>query len=319
MWQYIAKRFLLMIPTLLGVAILAFVLLRIVPGDVVEARFMAAGQGQYVDKDLMAAERAKLGLDQPVWKQFVSWMWGLVRLDLGLSMWTGAPILQEIKLRFALSLQLALMATVVATVLAIPLGIVAALKQDTWIDYVVRVFSIAGLAMPSFWLGILIILGFLIIFRWLPPMVYTPFWVDPWQNLAQLIWPALAVGYRYSAVATRMTRSAMLEVLREDYIRTARAKGLWLKLILIRHALKNALLPVVTVIGLEFAFLLGGLVVTEQVFNLNGLGLLFVEAISRRDYTLTQALILLIASSFILVNFFMDITYAWLDPRIRHR
>jgi peptide/nickel transport system permease protein len=319
MWKYIVKRFLLMIPTLLGVAILAFVLLRLVPGDVVEARYIAAGQGQFVDRALMAQERARLGLDQPLWKQFVHWMWGLLRGDLGISMWTEAPIVEEIRLRFALSLQLAIMATVVATLLAIPLGIVAALKQDTWIDYVVRVFSIAGLAMPSFWLGILIILGFLIVFRWLPPMVYTPFWVDPWQNLLQLIWPALAVGYRYSAVATRMTRSAMLEVLREDYIRTARAKGLWLKLILVRHALKNAMLPVVTVIALEFAFLLGGLVVTEQVFNLNGLGLLFVEAVARRDYTLTQALVMLVASAYIIVNFFMDITYGWLDPRIRHR
>jgi peptide/nickel transport system permease protein len=319
MWKYIVKRFFLMIPTLLGVAILTFLLLRIVPGDVVEARFVAAGQGQFVDRALMDMERAKLGLDQPVWKQFVMWLWGLVRLDLGLSMWTGSPITEEIKLRLALSLQLALMATVVATLLAIPLGVVAALKQDTWVDYVVRIFSIAGLATPSFWLGIVIILGLLVIFKWLPPMVYTPFWVDPWQNLAQLIWPALAVGYRYSAVATRMTRSAMLEVLREDYIRTARAKGLWLKLILVRHALKNAMLPVVTVIGLEFAFLLGGLVVTEQVFNLNGIGLLFVEAIARRDYTLTQALVLLTASAFIVVNFLMDVMYAWLDPRIRFR
>jgi len=280
-------------------------------------RFVA--QGQYSSQEVLALERAKLGLDKPVWEQFTTWMSGLLRLDFGVSMWTGAPITEEIKLRFALSLQLALMATVVATLLAIPLGIVAALKQDTWVDYAVRIFSIAGLAIPSFWLGILMILGFLIIFKWLPPMVYTPFWVDPWQNLAQLAWPALAVGYRYSAVATRMTRSSMLEVLREDYIRTARAKGLWLKLILVRHALKNAMLPVVTVIGLEFAFLLGGLVVTEQVFNLNGLGLLFVQAIARRDYTLTQALVLLVASVFILVNFFMDVMYAWLDPRIRQR
>jgi peptide/nickel transport system permease protein len=319
MHKYIAKRFLLMIPTLLGVAVIAFLLLRIVPGDVVDARFMGTGQGQFISQEMIADERAKLGLDQPLWKQFATWMWGLVRLDFGVSMWTGAPITEEIRLRFARSLQVAVMATVVATLLAIPLGVIAALKQDTWIDYVVRVFSIAGLATPSFWLGIVIILGLLIVFRWLPPMVYTPFWVDPWQNLAQLIWPALAVGYRYSAVATRMTRSAMLEVLREDYIRTARAKGLWLKLILVRHALKNAMLPVVTVIGLEFAFLLGGLVVTEQVFNLNGLGLLFVEAVARRDYTLTQALVMLTASAFIFVNFVMDVMYAWLDPRIRYR
>jgi peptide/nickel transport system permease protein len=318
MGKYIVRRFLLMFPTLLGVAAVIFLLLRVIPGDVVEAKLMS-GEGQAATAGVMAAERAKLGLDQPVWKQFALWVWGLLHLDLGVSMWTGAPITEEIKLRFALSLQLAIMATVVATVLAIPLGILSALRQDTWVDYVVRIFSIAGLAVPSFWLGILMILGLLIVFKWLPPMVYTPFWVNPWQNLAQLIWPALAVGYRYSAVATRMTRSSMLEVLREDYIRTARAKGLWLKLILVRHALKNAMLPVVTVIGLEFAFLLGGLVVTEQVFNLNGLGLLFVQAIARRDYTLTQALVLLVAFTFIFVNFLMDVAYAWLDPRIRHR
>jgi peptide/nickel transport system permease protein len=318
MLVYIIKRMLLMIPTLFGVAVLIFLLLRVVPGDVVEARYMTQGS-QFQSQDLMDIERKKLGLDQPIWKQFTSWMGGVLRLDFGLSMWTGSPITEEIKLRFALSLQLAVMATVVATLLAIPLGILAAVKQDTWIDYAVRVFSIAGLAMPSFWLGILMILTMLIVFKWLPPMVFTPFWVNPWENLAQLIWPALAVGYRYSAVATRMMRSAMLEVLREDYIRTARAKGLWLKLILTRHAMKNAMLPVITVIGLEFAFLLGGLVVTEQVFNLNGLGLLFVEAISHRDYTLTQALVLIVAAVFIFVNFATDIAYAWLDPRIRYR
>jgi peptide/nickel transport system permease protein len=318
MARYILKRLVLMIPTLLGVAVLIFVLLRILPGDVVEIRF-ASGQNQFLDQKMLDAERAKLGLDKPLWQQFVTYMTGLLRLDLGRSMWTGSPITEEIKLRFALSLQVALMATAVAALLAIPLGILAALRQDTWVDYAVRIFSIAGLAMPSFWLGIVLILTLLVVFKWLPPMVYTPFWVDPWQNLQQLIWPAVAVGYRYSAVATRMTRSAMLEVLREDYIRTARAKGLWTKLILSRHALKNALLPVLTVIALEFAFLLGGLVVTEQVFNLNGLGLLFVQAIAHRDYTLTQALVLLVATTFIVVNFMVDLTFAWIDPRIRFR
>jgi peptide/nickel transport system permease protein len=318
MAYYILKRLLAIIPTLFGVAVLIFLLLRVVPGDVVEARYMGEG-GQFQSQELMQLERKKLGLDQPLWKQFTTWMTGLARLDFGISMWTGAPITEEIKLRFALSLQLALMASTIATLLAIPLGILAAIKQDTWVDYAVRVFSIAGLAMPSFWLGILMILGMLIIFKWLPPMVFTPLWVNPWENLAQLIWPALAVGYRYSAVGTRMMRSAMLEVLREDYIRTARAKGLWLKLILSRHALKNAILPVLTIISLEFAFLLGGLVVTEQVFNLNGLGMLFVEAIARRDYTLTQALVMLVATFFLIVNFVVDIAYAWLDPRIRYR
>jgi len=317
MAKYIVKRLLLMIPTLLGVAVLIFFLMRVVPGDIVEMRF--AGESAFAQKENLDKERARLGLDQPLWRQFLTWMVGIVRLDFGTSMWTGSPIIEEIKLRAALSFQLAVMATIIAVVLAIPLGVVAALKQDTWVDYAVRIFSIAGLATPSFWLGIVFILLLLIVFKWLPPMVYTPFWVNPWQNMLQLIWPALAVGYRYSAVATRMTRSAMLEVLREDYIRTARAKGLWLKLILSRHALKNAMLPVLTVIALEFAFLMGGLVVTEQVFNLNGLGMLFVESVARRDYTLTQALVMLVAFVFIFVNFAVDLMYAWLDPRIRFR
>ena len=307
----------LMLPTLLGVAILIFILMRVVPGDIVELKY--AGVGAYVSQETLDKERALLGLDKPLWKQFLDWIWGIVRLDFGTSMWTGRPITQEIAIRLQLSVQLALMATAVAVLLAIPLGTLAALRQDTWVDYAVRVFSIAGLAMPSFWLGILIILGLLIFFRWLPPMFFTPLWVNPVENLSQLIWPALAVGYRYSAVATRMTRSAVLEVLREDYVRTARAKGLWEKLVITRHAMKNAMLPVLTIIGLEFAFLIGGLVVTEQVFNLNGIGLLFVEAISRRDYTMTQSLILLTASVFIFVNFIVDILYAWLDPRIRYR
>ena len=281
MTKYIVKRLLLMIPTLLGVAVLIFFLMRVVPGDIVELRF--AGESAFAQKENLDKERVRLGLDRPLWEQFLTWMLGIVRLDFGTSMWTGAPILEEIKLRAALSFQLAVMATIIAVVLAIPLGVVAALKQDTWVDYAVRI------------------------------------WVNPWQNMLQRIWPALAVGYRYSAVATRMTRSAMLEVLREDYIRTARAKGLWLKLILSRHALKNAMLPVLTVIALEFAFLMGGLVVTEQVFNLNGLGLLFVQSVAHRDYTLTQALVLLVAAIFILVNFLMDLMYAWLDPRIRYR
>ena len=318
MGLYILKRLLAMIPTLLGVAVLIFLLLRVVPGDVVEAKYLTQGS-QFQSQELMDLERKKLGLDQPLWKQFTTWMTGLARFDFGLSMWTDSPISEEIKLRFALSLQLAIMASLLAQLLAIPLGILAAVKQDTWVDYAVRVFSIAGLATPSFWLGIVMILTMLIVFKWVPPMVFTPLWVDPWENLAQLIWPALAVGYRYSAVGTRMMRSAMLEVLREDYIRTARAKGLWLKLILVRHALKNAILPVLTVMSLEFAFLLGGLVVTEQVFNLNGLGMLFVQAISQRDYTLTQALVMLVATFFLIVNFVVDIAYAWLDPRIRYR
>lgn len=317
MWQYILKRLLLMIPTLLGVALLVFLLLRVAPGDIVELKY--AGSGTFAPKEALDRERAQLGLDKPVAQQFVSWISGVVRFDFGESMWTGQPITQEIKVRLELSLELAVMATLVAILLAIPLGTLAALKQDTWVDYAVRIFSIAGLAMPSFWLGIVIILGFLILFKWMPPLTFTSFWVDPRANLAQLIWPALAVGYRYSAMATRMTRSAVLEVLRDDYVRTARAKGLGEAVVVLKHALRNALLPIVTVIGLEFAFLIGGLVVTEQVFNLNGIGMLFVESVTHRDYTMTQALVLLVAFVFILMNFLVDLLYAWLDPRIHYR
>ncbi|MEK6709507.1 MAG: ABC transporter permease [Nitrospinota bacterium] len=323
MYKYILKRTLLMIPTLLGAALLVFVLLRLIPGDICELRVVSSGTA--FEESSIRICRERNGLDQPLAVQFGRWIWGLVRFDFGDSMWTNRPILQEIGLRFELSLQVAIMATVAATILSIPLGAISAIKQDTWIDYLVRGFSIAGLAIPSFWLGILIILGLLISTQrflgqpWMPPIEYTPLWVDPWRNLSQLIWPALATGYRYSAVATRMTRSALLEVLREDYVRTARAKGLIEKLIMRRHALKNALLPVTTVIGLEFAFLIGGLVVTEQVFNLNGLGKLLVLSVRYHDYTMTQALVMLVAAVFILTNFAIDILYAWIDPRIRYR
>jgi peptide/nickel transport system permease protein len=306
-----------MIPTLLGVAGFIFLLMRVIPGDIVELRLTS--EGGFVTEEVLATERARLGLDKPLWQQFVNWMWGIMRLDFGTSMWTGRPISHEIGIRLQLSLEVAILATVVAILIAIPLGTLAALKQDTWVDYAVRVFSIAGLSMPSFWLGILIILFLLIFFQWVPPMIYTPIWVDPWANFSQIVWPAVAVGYRYSAVSTRMMRSSTLEVLREDYVRTARAKGLWEKVVITRHAMKNALLPVITVIGLEFAFLIGGLVVTEQVFNLNGLGKLFVQSIAQRDYTMTQTLVLLVAVTFVLVNFVIDILYGWLDPRIHYQ
>ena len=306
-----------MIPTLFGVAALIFLLLRVLPGDIVELKY--SGSGAYAPKEAIARERAQLGLDQPVWKQFVDWIWGISRLDFGTSMWTGQPITYEIGIRLELSVELAVMATLVAILISVPLGTIAAVEHDTWVDYLVRIFSIAGLAIPSFWLGIVIILCFVIYFNWLPPLTFTSFWVDPKANLLQLIWPALAVGYRYSAVATRMTRSTVLEVVREDYIRTARAKGLWEGGVLVRHALKNALLPVITVIGLEFAFLIGGLVVTEQVFNLNGIGKLFVDAISQRDYTMVQSLVLLTSFVFIFVNFLIDLINAFLDPRVRYQ
>lgn len=304
-------------PTLFGVALVIFILMRIIPGDIVELRL--AGEGGMVDQAAIEQERVRLGLDKPLYEQFGSWLWGAIQFDFGESMWTGRPLSLELEQRFQLSMQIAIMATFVGVLLAIPLGTLAALRQDTWVDYGVRIFSIAGLATPSFWLGIMLILGFLIIFKWMPPIKFTPIYVDPWENLSQMIWPALTVGYRYSAIATRMTRSTVLEVLREDYIRTARAKGLLEQVVLARHALKNAMLPVITIIGLEFAFLLGGLVVTEQVFNLNGLGKYFVESVAFFDYTGIQALVMIVAGAVVITNFAVDILYAWLDPRIRYQ
>jgi peptide/nickel transport system permease protein len=214
--------------------------------------------------------------------------------------------------------QVAFMAAVISVLIAIPLGTISALFRDTWVDYVVRVFTIAGLAVPSFWLGMIIILMLLTVFNWSPPVTYTPFLESPLQNMSQLIWPALAVGYRYAAVVARMVRSSIIEVMREDYIRTARAKGVFERMVVGRHAMRNALLPAVTIIGLEFAFLIGGLVVTEQVFNLNGIGRLFVEAISRNDFILIQALVMLLAAVFVTMNLLVDLLYGVLDPRVRH-
>ena len=322
MYRYILKRMLLMIPTLIGAAFLVFFALRLLPGDVCEVRL--AGSGLYVSQEDIDICRKDLGLDDSLPEQFIDFVGGYFTGDLGKSMWTGQPVVHEIQVRFKLSLQLAIMTTLVAVIIALPLGILSAVKQNTWIDYVVRAFSIAGIGIPSFWLGIMVILGLLIVTQawfgagWMPPITYVSPFEDPLGNLAQLIWPALATGYRYSAVATRMTRSAMLEVLREDYVRTARAKGLIERAVINRHALKNALLPVVTIITIEFAFLMGGLVVTEQVFNLNGLGKLFVDSVGNQDFALTQHLVMLVVLFFLATNLVVDIVYAWLDPRIRY-
>ena len=321
MYRYIVNRLLLAIPTLLGAAVLVFVLMRLIPGDICVVR-LGSGGGSF-DPRAVAVCHAELGLDRPVIVQFLDFVWGFFRFDFGISMWSGKPVSLEILTRLPISIEIALLATVIAILIAIPLGTISALKQNTWIDVVVRTLAIGGIATPSFWLGIISILAVLDITNavfgtpWMPPIDYVPIWQDPIRNLSMAFLPAVTVGYRYAAVSMRMTRSAMLEVLREDYIRTARAKGLIEKLIINRHALKNALLPVVTVIGIEFAFLIGGLVVTEQVFNLNGIGRLFVQAVQNQDYTLTQALVMLTVTIFVLSNLVVDLLYGWLDPRIR--
>lgn len=321
MYKYIVSRLLLAVPTLLGAAGLVFMLMRMIPGDICVVR-LGSGGG-VVDPRAVASCHMQLGLDRPMYMQFLDFAFGLFKLDFGVSMWSGKPVIDEIASRLAISLEIALIATVVAILLAIPLGTISALKQNSWIDHIVRIVAIAGIATPSFWLGIVSILIVLDVSHalfgnpWMPPIDYVPLWQDPVRNLSMVLLPAITVGYRYSAVTMRMTRSAMLEVLREDYIRTARAKGLMEQLVVNRHALKNALLPVVTLIGIEFAFLIGGLVVTEQVFNLNGIGRLFVLAVQNQDYTLTQALVMLTVIIFVVANLIVDVLYAWLDPRIQ--
>lgn len=317
MLGYLLRRLAQVVPTLLGVAVITFFMLRIVPGDIVEVKLR--GDGGNVSQEQIEVERKRLGLDRPLVVQFGTFIVGLATLDLGKSMWTGNPVSEELALRLELSLQVAVMATMIAILIAIPLGTLSALFKDSWIDYAIRIFTIAGLAVPSFWLGMVVILSLLTFFNWLPPITFTSFLKDPVANLSQLIWPALAVGYRYAAVVARMMRSSIIEVMQEDYIRTARAKGVFERLVVTRHAMRNAMLPAVTVIGLEFAFLIGGLVVTEQVFNLNGIGRLFVQAVGRNDFTLIQGIVMTIALAFILTNLVVDLLYAALDPRIRYR
>ena len=322
MHRYIVTRLLLAIPTLAGAAALVFILMRLIPGDICVIR-MGSG-GAHVDQSAVDLCHRQLGLDNPLILQFLNFLKSYITFDLGNSMWSGNPVTDEILLRLPVSLEVAIMATVIAILIAIPLGTLSALRENTRLDHVVRVLAIAGIATPSFWLGIMSLILVLNITAmatgvpWLPPIDYVPLWQDPIRNLSMVLLPAITVGYRYSAVTMRLTRSAMLEVMREDYIRTARAKGLLEQIIINRHALKNALLPVVTLIGIEFAFLIGGLVITEQVFNLNGIGRLLVQAVQNQDNVLAQALVMLVVMIFVFTNLVVDVLYAWLDPRIRY-
>ncbi len=296
-------------------SVVIFVLLRIAPGNIVDILFSTGGYVSESDKQQIMKE---LGLDRPVWAQYLEWIRALASGDLGKSYRYDLPAWQIIRPLIPVTVELALLSTVIAVLLGVPTGVVSAVRQDTALDYALRVFSLAGLSMPSFWLGMVIILGLVWGFGWIPPVVYVP----PTQNLeihaVQFLLPALAVGYRSSALITRITRSTMLEVLREDYVRTAWAKGQRGRAVVWRHALKNALLPVITVIGIEFAFLIGGLVVTETVFNLPGVARFLVEAVLWRDYPIVQSLVMFIAVVVVLSNLVVDLLYAWLDPRVRY-
>lgn len=303
------------VTTLLGVAVLIFLLLRVAPGDVVEVKMRSGGA--VVSQETIARERTRLGLDKPMTTQFVDWMAGLARLDFGKSMWTERPVVEEISGRLGVTLEVAFLALLIGIAIAVPLGVASALSNGSALDQAIRVFSVAGLSAPPFWLGMLLLLALLLYFGWQPPIAPIRWAENPWGHFSQLVCPALVVGWRLSATIARMLRSSLLDVLNEDYVRTARSKGLPEKIVIVRHALGNALLPAITVAGLEFAFLLGGLVVTEQVFNLNGVGKLLVQAVGQSDFTLIQGLVLMFAFFFMVVNFAVDLLYAVLDPRLR--
>jgi peptide/nickel transport system permease protein len=308
---YLIRRFLLMLLTLFGISVLVFALLRIVPGNIADILFSAAGMINPEDK--LDIER-QLGLDQPIYVQYVTWINGLAHGDLGYSYVSEKPALQEILPRLPISAKLAGMALCFAILFGIPLGVISAVRQNTPLDYVLRVVSLSGLSLPSFWLGLLILMAFVNYFGWIP--IYTEPPKTVWQEFLLLSIPAAAVGFRSSALFMRLTRSSMLEVLRQDYIRTARAKGASYTTVNFNHALRNAVLPIVTIVGIEAAFLVGWLIVTETVFNIPGVARFLVEAIRWRDYPIVQNLVMFIAVTVVTINFLVDMAYLALDPRI---
>lgn len=313
--QYIIRRLLTAIPSLFLVSIIIFSLVRVVDGDVVMARL---SEGGYVTDEQLQAMRSELGIDRPFVTQYVDYMSHLLRGDFGVSLWNKQPVWGLITDSMEVSVQLAAMSIVLAIVLAIPLGVISAIRANTPLDYGARLFAVLGLSLPDFWIATMLILGLTLWVGWLPEFGYFPIWEDPGKNLEALIFPALITGYRFSAVTSRMTRSATLEVLREDYIRTAWSKGLRERVVITRHALRNALIPVITIMGSQLGFLLGGLVVIETIFALPGMGRLMLGAINQRDYPIIQGVTMVMATIFILVNLLVDLTYAVIDPRIRY-
>jgi peptide/nickel transport system permease protein len=315
---YIARRLLLFVPTLFGASLLIFVLMRLVPGDIAEILVYQTGsESSAVQKRQIEQIRRELGLDRSVATQYIGWLAGAVRGDFGYSYSQRRPVNEILAERFPRSMELAAITLLLAAVWSIPLGVVSAVRQNTWLDYLVRVLSISGLSLPIFFTGVLILYLLVRVFRWLPPLEYVSLTEAPLENLKQLIWPALAQAYYISAPIMRLTRSQMLEVVRQDFVRTARAKGLGERAVMYRHALRNSLLPVVTFIGWWGGRLLGGVVIMEIIFAVPGMGLALVQAVSYRDYPTVQAIIFVMALIFLVVNLAVDLLYGWLDPRIR--
>ena len=315
MYKYVIRRMLLVIPVLLLSSLVVFGLMRVMPGDALTALM---GESGNVGEKELAKLRKDLGLDRPYHEQYALWVWQMVSLNPGHSIFTNEPIAVSLKKAIPVTLELASLAMIIGIVIAVPVGVMSATRQDSASDYVGRVIAVSGLSFPEFWLGTLVITFAAIWFHWIPPIGYVSLWESPWKNLQQFLIPAGVLGFRLSAATMRMTRSTVLEVLREDYVRTAWAKGLEGRIVVYKHALKNALIPVVTIVGGQLGVLLAGTVVVETIFALPGMGRLTVEAILFRDYPVVQTNVMLVAATLVTLNLVVDLTYAWLDPRIRY-
>ncbi|MDI3339954.1 MAG: ABC transporter permease [Sphaerobacter sp.] len=315
MLRYVLRRLVSLIPVLLGISMVTFALIRLIPGDVVD---LILGNEVAMGGERAAELRRLFGLDQPIYVQYLQWASDVVRGDLGHSLRTGKPVLGEILGRLPTTIELTLFSLVFALLIAIPMGIIAALKAGTRTEAGVQVLGLLGLSVPNFWLGTLLILLTSRYLGWFPAANYVPFSVDPWRNIQIFILPGIALGAALAAITLRMTRSSLLEVLNREYVTTARAKGVAERQVIVRHALKNAMIPVVTVVGIQVGRLLGGAIIIEQVFNLPGIGRLAIDAIQQRDYTMIQGVVLFTTLAFVLINLAVDLLYAFIDPRIRY-
>ena len=317
MQQYTLKRIGLFIPTLFLMTILVFVVMRIVPGDPAIALLEGDGGGSYTAQDLQNL-REKLGTDRNMAVQYVDWVGGIFKGDFGDSYWFKASVMSELGDRMPRTLELAVLAIILSVIFSVPLGVISAIKPDSWLDFGARTFTIVGIAIPNFLMAVLMIISLLAIFNWLPPLGYVELWDNPVKNLQQMIFPAIALAIYDMAFIARVTRSSMMEVLREDYMRTARAKGLSERVVLVRHGLKNAFLPILTISGWQFARLFEGAVIIETIFLIPGVGRILIEAIFHRDFPMIQAVIVVIGTGVLLINLVVDLLYGWIDPRIRY-
>ncbi|KQP02979.1 ABC transporter permease [Pseudorhodoferax sp. Leaf265] len=318
MHAYVARRLLALLPTLVIASLIVFISIRLIPGDVVD--LMLSNNDISAEPKSREQLIAALGLDKPMWQQYLLWVRAIVfHGDLGTSLWQGTSVAEQIGHRLPVTMELGLIALVVSLTMALPIGIYSAMRQDTAGDYVARSFSILLLAVPSFWLGTMVVVFPSIWWGWSPPIDYVGFFANPWQNLQQMVVPGIVLGTSLSAITMRMTRTMMLEVLRQDYIRTAQAKGLSERVIVLRHALRNALIPVVTLIGLQAPLLLGGAVIIEQIFVIPGMGMLLLEAVSQRDYPIVTGVFLIVGVAVLFINLLVDLSYGLLDPKVRTR